>query len=123
MNRTVVPALIWAALMIGGALAVAYAQQMGWVSGAEERGAGVVIGLILAWAGNMMPKWGSGKACAGEPFRTRRTVGMMLMAGGILHAAIWALAPLEAAAWLSMVPVAVAMLLAVGVVMRMRRLP
>lgn len=123
MNRNIAASLVWAALMIAGALAVAYGQDAGWTDAGDQRGAGVVIGLVLAWTGNMVPKWGAGQECRGDAFRMRRFAGLSLILGGLLHAAAWIIAPIVTAAWWSMAPVSVAMFVILGLVVSKRPVP
>lgn len=123
MNKNISSSLIWAGLMIAGAAGLTFAEGAGILADGGERGAGLVMGLVLAWTGNQMPKWNAGKNCAtdGEAFRMRRMAGIFMMLGGLGHAVAWLVAPLEIASFVSMVPVVVALLLVLIMVIVRRR--
>lgn len=124
MNNEIVSSLFWAALMIGSALALTALEGAGILPDGGERGTGVVIGLVLAWTGNMMPKWGAGKKCAsdGEAFRMKRFAGIVMMLGGLGYAVAFVLAPLEQAAYWAMLPVVIALLIIFLMVLTKRRI-
>ena len=123
MNPQINSSLIWAALMIGSALLLTMLEGQGIIPDGGERGTGVVIGLVLAWTGNLMPKWGAAKSCAkdGEAFRMRRFAGIVLMLGGIGYALAFVFAPLEQAAYWAMLPVVLALLMILLMVITKRR--
>lgn len=68
---------------------------------ASKRAAGVLIGLILAAAGNFLPKAVipvSARSCdPARAARAERLVGWVTMLAGIAFAAIWIFAPIDAA--------------------------
>ncbi len=123
MNRQIKSSLIWAALMVGSAQLLTILEGQGIIPDGGERGTGVVIGLVLAWTGNLMPKWGTAKSCAtdGEAFRMRRFSGIVLMLGGIGYALAFLFAPLEQAAYWAMLPVILALLMILLMVIAKKR--
>ena len=123
MNKQVMTSLFWAGAMIASAGLLVFLENLGIVSQGGERGYGVVIGLVLAWTGDQLPKVGAGNNCAsdGEAFRMRRFAGAAFMVAGLLHALIWVIAPLDSAAWWSIPPVAIAMVLTLAMLIAKRR--
>ena len=83
----------------------------------DERIIGVMIGILLAWCGNAVPKTGPA-ACAecgaARGQNMRRFAGWMLTLAGLLHALVWLFAPLEEANLLAMSVVGAATLLVLG---------
>lgn len=124
MNNQIVSSLIWAGLMVGSALALTALEGAGILPDGGERGTGVVIGLVLAWTGNLMPKWGAGNKCAsdGEAFRMKRFAGITMMMGGLGYALAYFVAPLDDAASWAMLPVIVALTVIFIMVLIKRRL-
>lgn len=124
MNRSISSSLIWAGLMVASAAALTTLEKFGILPDGGERGVGVVMGLVLAWTGNQMPKLGAGNQCTsdGEAFRMRRFAGIVLMLGGLAHSAAWLLAPLDKAAYVSIAPVAVSLAIVFLMVVAKRRL-
>lgn len=124
MNNQILSSLVWAGLMVGSALGLTALEAAGVFPDAGERGFGVVMGLILAWTGNMMPKWGADKKCTsdGEAFRMKRFAGITMMLGGLGYALAYLLAPLDAAPYWAMAPVFVALSLIFIMVLIKRRI-
>ncbi|GGY37401.1 hypothetical protein [Parvularcula lutaonensis] len=124
MNNQVVSSLVWAGLMVGSAAALTALEGAGILPDGGERGFGVVMGLVLAWTGNMMPKWGADKKCAsdGEAFRMKRFAGITMMLGGIGYAVAFFVAPLEKAPYWAMLPVVIALLVIFLMVLTKRRI-
>ena len=87
---------------------------------------GVVIGLILAAYGNIAPRK-LVRYVPGSPRPARmqaaiRFSGWAFVLAGLAHALIWAtVSPIDLAAMLSMVPIAVAFVLALYLCARVRR--
>lgn len=109
MNRQITTSLVFAALILGVALGSRVLNDSGVMTIDPARINGVVIGMVLIWMGNMMPKRNPEKTCGNDPaaaFRMKRFAGMLMMLGGIGHAAIWLTLPVGQAEWASMVPVA-----------------
>ena len=124
MDSNVRSSLVWAGLMIASAAGLTALETVGVLPDGGERGFGVVMGLVLGWTGNQMPKWGAGQHCSSdaEAFRMRRFAGIVLMLGGLAHALVWAFAPLGSAAYWSIVPVAVALAIIFAMVIGTRRI-
>ncbi|MEM9839863.1 MAG: hypothetical protein AAF830_12030 [Pseudomonadota bacterium] len=120
MNSQIVSALVAAGAMLLVAFLGVRAQDMGLIGGETERMTGVVVGFILVWFANLMPKSAPDASCTADQacaFRMKRFAGIVLMIGGALHAAIWLFAPAESMAWLSTIPVVIALgLIAVRVI-------
>lgn len=115
--------LIWAialaALILGSALALRYAEGSGMISDETgRRSMQVLIGLMLAGYANLMPKQlGRARGSAVAEARTQaalRVGGWSLTLGGLTFAALWAFAPLNFADVASVVVVASALLLTLG---------
>ena len=116
--KQVTTSLIFAVMMIGSALAMAYADQLGLKEPADERNYGVMIGFMLAWFGNIMPKQGPETNCAQCSPSTgqnmRRFAGWVFVIAGLAHGAVWLAAPLEVANYIAMGIVAGALVLVIG---------
>ncbi|RZJ03194.1 MAG: hypothetical protein EON89_12430, partial [Brevundimonas sp.] len=118
-RKQIVGALVLAGAVIGGALVLTLLKTRGVIEAeTASRGVQVVIGLMLAWYGNFMPK---------QPGGARRSVraqavtqaalrvgGWAMTLGGLAYAALWAFAPRDVADWASVVVVAGAMAVTVG---------
>ena len=116
MNVLKIPgALIMAAIIIGASLAATWAQDAGLIGPGAERVPMIVIGIMLMLTGNYMPKMIDQNTC--EPCAPSRKTqvlrfsGTVILLGGLGYALIWAFAPLEQAAGLSVAPVAIALAL------------
>lgn len=88
-----------ALLIIVAALGLDIAKDAGVVTDADERITGVIIGILLAWTGNAMPKRRA--ECDGcDPsagLALRRFAGWLFVMAGAAHAVIWLVAPIELA--------------------------
>jgi hypothetical protein len=112
-------ALALAALTLGAAAALRYAETAGWITEeAGRRAMQVLIGLGLAAYANLMPKQiGKASASARALARTQsalRVGGWSLTLAGLAYAGLWAFAPLAVADTASMTVVAGATLLTLG---------
>jgi len=109
MNRQISSALFFAALILGVSFGSRWAMDAGYLQIDPTRISGVVMGIVLIWMGNAMPKQSPEKTCGQDPgaaFRMKRLAGMLMMIGGFGHALAWLLAPIDIAAWVSIIPVA-----------------
>ena len=109
--------LIFAALMLISAGGLAYADRLGLASNGDERIVGVMIGVLLAWTGNIMPKWGPSDCGACDATRgqsMRRFAGWMFTLAGLAHAAIWVVAPIEMANVIAMGAVGTVFVVVIG---------
>ena len=108
-------ALFFAALIIASAYFLTHAEQFGFPALADERINGVVIGLILMWFGNMMPKQGPEASCVqGDPAThqtMRRFGGWVFAVAGLAYIGVWLVAPLEKANFIASAIVAGSLLL------------
>ncbi|NNU16107.1 hypothetical protein HK107_07205 [Parvularcula sp. ZS-1/3] len=123
MNRQIRNALTFGVLILLVAFGGERAQEFGWLSGEPERISGVIAGLVLVWFGNAMPKDLPHKSCGTDPgtaFRMKRFAGWAFMLAGVAHALIWVVAPAQHMALLSTIPVAVALVLVLGVAFKTR---
>lgn len=94
-RRETIGWLAWGVGILLVALAMRWAREAGHVDG--ETVTRVVIGLnglMIAWAGNRMPKVFVPSACAR---RARRVAGWALATSGLVYAGLWAFAPLPVA--------------------------
>ena len=117
-HKQIVGALILAGGLLAGSLVLTTLKSRGVIEPETvSRGVQVMIGLMLAGYGNMMPKQ------LGEARRSVRAEaaaqavlrvgGWALMLGGLAYAALWAFAPMRVVDWASVTVVAGAMLVTV----------
>ena len=114
IQRQVLLGALWAAAILGGALALKWAQHSHLVSGeVVQRGVEVIIGLGLTVYSNFIPKSVRGLRVSPERAArfqaARRLSGWMFTLAGLGFAAIWAFAPLSIAGATSMAVVGGAM--------------
>jgi len=67
-----------------------------------------LVGLVIAWSGNIAPKENPGGS--GRQLALRRFSGWSIAAAGLVNAGIWLFAPMELTAELSMLPIGIAVL-------------
>jgi hypothetical protein len=107
--------MLAAGAMLLAAAGVAYAQATGAIDAdTATRGVNLVLGLVLAGYGNMIPKrmiaWcGSGMGRRGQT--VARVSGWSFALAGLGYAAIWTFAALQAAAVASIVVIAAALVI------------
>jgi hypothetical protein len=95
MNREVIGSLVWAAGLIGLALAASFARQQGYIEGdMVNRIVMGATGLMIAWFGNRLPKALAPSACARQ---IARVTGWSLALSGLVYAGLWAFAPFQVA--------------------------
>ena len=113
MTRSTRFNLALAGAIVAVSAAVTYAKFRGWVgSDIPMRVIMAMIGLQMAFYGNMAPKWA---ATAGPRKRAvQRLAGWLFVLTGLFSAAVWAFAPLRIAAEVSMVPTAAALVAVLG---------
>lgn len=98
-KKTVRGALILSGMQVVGALALTFANKLGWIdSETVNRGVMVLIGLMLITIGNSLPKQQDG-----PPSQTVRDIavrqaitrfgGWALLLGGSIWVGLWTLAP------------------------------
>ena len=112
--KQILEALFFAALIIGAAFFVKHGQSQGWLEDSAERQAGVIMGIILMWFGNNLPKTpkkNCGQCSSSQSFSMRRFAGALLMLAGALHSLAWVFAPIDLANYLAMIAVASALLI------------
>lgn len=109
--RDVTQSIIIAALILTMALAMRLAEAQGWLQDADDRAFGVIIGILLAGMGDLLPKRVTDAASCefDRSFRMRRFAGIAFVLAGLAHAGIWIFAPLEMANLLAMSVVALAL--------------
>jgi hypothetical protein len=111
-------AIALAALILGSALALRYAESAGAIGADDVRRAmQVLIGLMLAGYANLMPKQGRGTGSLFAQARAQtalRVGGWSLTIGGLAYAGLWAFAPPGVADTAGLIVVAAALLLTVG---------
>ncbi len=110
--RQIISALFFAGLMLAIALFISFGEERGLVGDGAERQAGALMGVILMWFANLLPKQASSgcNACAPEgATRMHLFAGQMLLAAGLIHALIWLFAPIEHANFWAAASVATAL--------------
>lgn len=95
MNREVVLSLAWAGGIVAVALAASSARAAGHID--DETAKRIIfglIGLMIAWQGNRMPKAIVPSASARK---ATRVAGWSLALSGLVYAGLWAFAPVQVA--------------------------
>jgi hypothetical protein len=124
--------MFWKPILSGivfGLLSLVVALTLKWAaahhivsSDMPVRGIEVLMGLMIAFYGNAIPKtllrFREGKAEGGRTQSLRRTIGWLLTVGGLGFAAVWASAPLSKAAGWSMAVIGTAIGLIVVSIVR-----
>jgi len=88
-------ALAWGGDILALSLSADLARRLGYVDGdVSRRVVTSVIGLMVAWTGNRMPKAFVPSACARQ---FRRVGGWSMMLSGLVYAGLWAFAPIQVA--------------------------
>jgi hypothetical protein len=87
-------AVVWAALMLGVALAAAYAHRQDYIDADMKIRVIAMNGLWLAWYGNRIPKAFVPSACARQ---AKRVIGWSLVLSGLVYAGMFAFAPIPLA--------------------------
>jgi len=109
MNPQVKSALQIAGVTLAGSLLMVGARKLGVIDGdTATRITMALIGLVVAWYGNITPK--QEPAQSARRIAYRRFVGYAIAVAGLINAAIWIWAPMSFAAELSMAPLAIALL-------------
>lgn len=85
---------VWAVVMLGVALAAAYAHRQGYIDAVMKTRVIAMNGLWLAWYGNRIPKAFVPSACARQ---AKRVVGWSLVLSGLVYAGMFAFAPIALA--------------------------
>lgn len=97
MNQ-IANSLLIAGLIIAAALGMTYAEGAGWLADGGDRSFGVIIGIMLAGMGDIMPKAAPPRnGDPGRALRMRRFAGRAFVVAGVAHAAIWLTAPIAVA--------------------------
>ena len=112
-------AVALAALLLGTAAALSYAQRLDLIGpDAARRTVQVLVGLILAAYANLMPKdvgpWRGSVFAVARAQSALRVGGWSMTLAGLVYAALWAFAPLPFADVASIIVVASAMLITMG---------
>lgn len=98
MTKDLYGSLAWGGGIIAVALAATAARQAGLIDGdAVTRVVMTVIGLMVAWFGNRMPKTFAPSAVAQ---RVQRIGGWSMALSGLVYAGLWAFASFDVALWL-----------------------
>jgi hypothetical protein len=95
MNKDVISWIAWAVGIVAVALTMRFMREMDYVD--SETSTRIVIGLIglmVAWAGNRMPKALAPNALIQQ---VKRVGGWSIALSGLVYAGLWAFAPIEVA--------------------------
>lgn len=87
-------AVVWAVLMLGVALAAAYAHRQGYIDADMKLRVIAMNGLWMAWYGNRIPKAFVPSSCARQ---AKRVIGWSLVLSGLVYAGMFAFAPISLA--------------------------
>jgi hypothetical protein len=122
MTKYIVPGLLSALAVVGGALLLKYLQSTGLApTDSAERGTMVLIGLLLAVNSNLIPK--EAAPSSARVLSLSRLAGWGFTLGGLGFAAVWAFAPRESAALASIAAVAVPLILVLAACLLFRIAP
>lgn len=117
MRLQIKPVFVFSALIVGGALALRWAEAHGLIDDTPDRSFGVTVGVILAWFGNLAPKKGlddcPGRLTADHQ-AMRRFAGRTFVLGGLAYAAAWIVVPSPYASEAAMAAIALALALVLG---------
>jgi hypothetical protein len=102
MRREILTGIAAAAVLLVAVAVLRYAQSADVLTAeTATRATQVIVGLWLASYANRMPKqicaWSSSMAAAARAQTSLRVGGWLLTLGGLAHAALWAVAPLDIA--------------------------
>ena len=112
-------AIALAALILGTAAGLSYAQGLGLIGpDAAKRTMQVMIGLVLAAYSNLMPKdvgpWRASAPAMARAQSALRVGGWSMTLAGLVYASLWAFAPLGFADVAATAVVAAALLITIG---------
>ena len=94
MKKEILVAVIWAAIMLGVALAASFARRQGLIDGDTTMRIIAMNGLMIAYYGNLIPKKVAPHAIARKAMRVS---GWSLVLSGLVYAGLWAFAPIPVA--------------------------
>jgi len=119
IRKRILSAIAFAAVLLGTAAALSYAQGLDLIEpDTARRTIQVMIGLQLAAYANLMPKdagrWRSSPLAMARSQSALRVGGWSMTLAGLTHAGLWAFAPLTLASVAAMAVVAAAMLITIG---------
>lgn len=121
MNKDVIGSLAWAGGIIGLALAASWARAQGLIDpDATTRIVFIAIGLMVAWYGNRTPKTFVPSARARA---AKRVAGWSLAISGLIYAAAFAFAPIDAALIVGCGAIVVGMAVTFGYCLSLRGKP
>lgn len=119
MTKDLSVGLAWGGGMIAVALAATAARQLGLIDGdTVTRIVMTVIGIMVAWYGNRMPK---AFAPSANARRVARVGGWSVALSGIVYAGLWAFASFDVALWVGSGAILAGMAVTVGYCLSLRR--
>lgn len=119
MTKEMSGSIAWGGGMIAVALAASLARQLGLIDGdTVTRIVMTVIGLMVAWYGNRMPKTFAPSAVAR---RVARVGGWSMALSGLVYAGLWAFASFDAALWFGCGAILAGMAVTVGYCLSLRK--
>jgi hypothetical protein len=97
MNKQLIEALAWAAVIFALALGAILARKLGYMEDdTVKRVIFGINGLMIAWYGNRTPK---AFIPSGQARQLARVSGWSMVLSGLLYAGLWAFAPIPMAIW------------------------
>jgi hypothetical protein len=118
MNKDLTGSVAWGAGIIAVALVATLARQMDYIDGdTVTRIVLAVIGLMVAWYGNRMPKAFAPSATARQ---VTRVGGWSMALSGLLYAGLWAFAPLSVALFVGCGAVLAGIIVTIGYCLSLR---
>jgi len=114
MNPRIRSALFFAGLIVAAAFALRWAEGASLVDASSDRASGVMMGLVLAWFGNLTPKQvtgGCGAPAVGQCSEFRRFAGKMFVLAGSAYAIVWIVTPIAFASELAIATIMIPFLI------------
>ena len=95
MKKELIGALVWAAAMLALAFGATFAHRLGYIDrDTVTRLVTGVIGLWMAWYGNLIPKR---LARSAQARQIQRVAAWSQVVSGLVYAGLWAFAPIQVA--------------------------
>jgi hypothetical protein len=121
MSNRILSSLAAAVLLVGVSIAMVVGRRAGIIGDEPTRGVMVIIGLLLAFYSNAIPKTVTARSARAQ--QVKRMAGWTFVLAGVGYALVWAFAPFANAPDLSMVVVGSGMALVIGACLWARSRP
>lgn len=119
INKDLTGGFAWAGTILAAALAASFARKQGYLDDdTVTRMVFGLIGLMIVWYGNRIPKAFVPKE---QARRARRAAGWSLTLSGLAYAGVFAFASIQTAVWAGVAAIVAGMLATFGYCLRLRR--